>query len=51
MPFEEFFGHLWDIDDNLIIGPMVRGVHLDSQRYGSTGTPIDIIGIENIDEK
>ena len=33
----------------MILGPMVRGVHEDPQRYGSTGTPSHIIGIEDID--
>ena len=36
---------------SMMIGPMVRGVHEDPQRDGSTGTPIEIIGIEDIDDK
>ena len=27
---------------SMILGPMVRGVHEDPQRYGSTGTPLAI---------
>ena len=32
----------------MILGPMVRGVHEDPRRHGSTGTPSHFIGIEDI---
>jgi len=33
---------------SMILGPMVRGVHEDPRRHGSTGTPSHFIGIEDI---
>ena len=37
------------MNTTMILGPVVRGVHEDPQRYGSTGTPSHVIGIEDID--